>query len=303
LTTVTVTVRTCSSSAELERSLEIYNKVLPRRAATSEDIAAWKASAIATEEFLGAADGVDAGSAAVSIGASLPDICRTFVTVLPGLRCRGVGSALLDASSEWAVEHSVRELEATVESDDEESIGFALRRGFEERSREMGLELDVTVANSPAADPPEGIEIVLFADRPELAAGAYDVGSAALPDVPGSEDWTPPPLEQFVASHFRGLAVFLAIADGEVVGYAKLRGHPDGRTADHGMTAVKRAWRGRGIAKSLKLAEITWAKANGIERLTASNEERNAPMLRINESLGYRPAPGRVYLRGPATAR
>src|SRR4051812_1731721 len=81
----------------------------------------------------------------------------------------------------------------------------------------------------------------------------------------------------------RGLAVFVAVVDGEVVGYAKLRGHPDGRSADHGMTAVKRAWRGRGIAKSLKLAEIAWAKANGIERLTTSNEERNAAMLRINE--------------------
>ena len=69
------------------------------------------------------------------------------------------------------------------------------------------------------------------------------------------------------------------------------------------MTAVKRAWRGRGIAKSLKLAEITWAQANGIERLTTTNEERNAPMLRINASLGYRPAPGRVLLRGPATHR
>ena len=300
---VTLTVRVCSSSAELERSLEIYNEVLPRRAATSEDIAAWKASATATEEFLGSVDGVDAGSAAVSVGASLPDICRMFLTVLPELRCRGVGSALLDASAGWAVEHGVRELEATVESDDEESIGFALRRGFEERSRETGLEFDVTAADPPAAGPPEGIEIVLFADRPELADGAYDVGSEALPDIPGHEDWTPPPLEQFVESHLRGLAVFLAVVDGEVVGYAKLREHPDGRTADHGMTAVKRAWRGRGIAKSLKLAEITWARANGIERLTASNEERNAPMLRINESLGYRPAPGRVYLRGPATAR
>ena len=300
---VTLTVRVCSSSAELERSLEIYNEVLPRRAATSEDIAAWKASATATEEFLGSVDGVDAGSAAVSVGASLPDICRMFLTVLAELRCRGVGSALLDASAGWAVEHGVRELEATVESDDKESIGFALRRGFEERSREMGLELDVTAADLPAAGPPEGIEIVLFADRPELADGAYDVGSEALPDIPGHEDWTLPPLEQFVESHLRGLAVFLAVVDGEVVGYAKLREHPDGRTADHGMTAVKRTWRGRGIAKSLKLAEITWARANGIERLTASNEERNAPMLRINESLGYRPAPGRVYLRGPATAR
>ena len=129
---------------------------LPRRAATSEDILAWKASAIATDEFLGASDGVDAGSAAVSIGASLPDLCRTFVTVLPKLRRRGVGSALLDASSRWAVEHDVRELEATVESDDEESIGFALRRGFVEHSRETGLELDVTAADWPAATRPRG---------------------------------------------------------------------------------------------------------------------------------------------------
>jgi mycothiol synthase len=68
------------------------------------------------------------------------------------------------------------------------------------------------------------------------------------------------------------------------------------------MTAVKRVWRGRGIAKSLKLAEIAWAQANGIERLTATNEERNAAMHRVNASLGYRPAPGRVQLRGPATA-
>jgi GNAT superfamily N-acetyltransferase len=300
---VSVTVRTCSSPAELERSLEIYNEVLPRRAATSEDIAAWKASAIATEEFLGASNGVDAGSAAVSVNTSLPDLCRAFLTVLPEHRRQGIGSALVDAVSAWATEHGVHELETTVESDDQASLEFALHRGFHETSRERGLELNVTTAKLPDIEPPAGTEIVLLADHPELATGAYEVGSQALPDIPGSDDWTPPPLEQFVDAHLRGLAVFLAVADGEVVGYAKLRENPDGRTADHGMTAVKRAWRGRGIAKSLKRAEITWARANGIERLTASNEERNAPMLRINESLGYRPAPGRVYLRGPATAR
>jgi RimJ/RimL family protein N-acetyltransferase len=65
------------------------------------------------------------------------------------------------------------------------------------------------------------------------------------------------------------------------------------------MTAIKRAWRGRGIAKALKRAQIGWAKANGIERLEATNEERNTAMQRINSSLGYRQVPGRVWLRRP----
>jgi len=295
-----VTVRPCSSPADLARSLAIYNAVLPRRAATSEDVAAWKASAIATNEFLGVTDEGEAGSIAVSIYTSLPELCRTFLTVLPEHRRQGVGSTLLAAASTWAVEHGVHELDATVESDDEESLDFALRRGFHETSRETGFELDLATTQLSAGDPPAGTEIVLLADHPELAAGTYEVASEALPDIPGGEDWTPPPLEQFVDAHLRGLAVFVAVVDDQVVGYAKLRGHPDGRSADHGMTAVKRAWRGRGIAKSLKLAEIVWAKENGIERLTTTNEERNAAMLRINESLGYRPAPGRVYLRGSA---
>jgi RimJ/RimL family protein N-acetyltransferase len=49
----------------------------------------------------------------------------------------------------------------------------------------------------------------------------------------------------------------------------------------------------------LKVAQIAWAKEHGLTRLSATNEERNAPMIRVNESLGYREVPGRVGLRGP----
>jgi len=287
-----VSVRMCSSTSEEQRSLEIYNEVWPRRAATDADVQAWKQASVATADFLGAVDGADAGSAAASIDTSGPYFCRTIVTVLPHLRRRGVGSALFGALSAWTVKHGAQELETAVESDDEDSLGFALRRGFHGYSREIGLELNLGAVDPPVVDPPGGIEIVLLPDHPELATGAYAVGVEALPDVPGNEDWTPPPLEQFMATHLRGPAVFVAIADGEVVGYAKLHARPDGRTAEHRMTAVKRAWRGRGIAKSLKLAEIDWARANGVERLTATNEERNTAMQRVNVSLGYKLAPG-----------
>ena len=48
------------------------------------------------------------------------------------------------------------------------------------------------------------------------------------------------------------------------------------------MTGVLRAWRGRGIARALKAAEIAWAKEHGYERLETQNEERNEPIRRLN---------------------
>jgi len=293
---MTVDVRMCSSAAEERRSLEIYNEVWPHRAVSAENVDAWRRAARASVEFLGAVDDVDAGSAAVALETSRPGVAIMLVTVLPQLRRRGVGSALFDAASSWAVAESARELETFVDADDEESQGFAVRRDFREHSREVGLELTLDGVEPADEDPPAGVEIVSLDDRPDLAHGAYDVGREALPDVPGGEEWTPPPFEQFAATHLRGV-ILLAVADGEVVGYAKLVPRPDGRSADHGMTAVKRDRRGRGIATSLKRAQIAWAKAQGFERLTASNEERNAAMRRINASLGYRSAPGRVRLR------
>jgi GNAT superfamily N-acetyltransferase len=111
------------------------------------------------------------------------------------------------------------------------------------------------------------------------------------------EDWL---THDMMGSGDRPEATFVALADEEVVGYAKLiftAARPT--TAGHDMTAVKRAWRGRGIAGALKRTQIAWAKANGYERLATQNELRNEPIRRLNERLGYRPAPGRVTLRGP----
>ena len=66
------------------------------------------------------------------------------------------------------------------------------------------------------------------------------------------------PYEEWLSKDMQGAgdrpeATFVALADGEVAGYAKLslsRARPDGR--DHDMTGVRRALRGRGIARALK---------------------------------------------------
>ena len=111
---VIVSVRTCSTDAGLQRSLEIYNAVWPHRATTAEDVAAWNQGALATAEFLGGVDGVDAGSAAAAFEASRTNLVAMLVTVLPQHRRAGVGSALVDAVTVWADEHGAREIEPDV---------------------------------------------------------------------------------------------------------------------------------------------------------------------------------------------
>jgi mycothiol synthase len=66
------------------------------------------------------------------------------------------------------------------------------------------------------------------------------------------------------------------------------------------LTAVRRGWRGRGIATALKRAQIEAARAAGIERIFTTNDETNLAMRGVNARLGYEPEPERVVVSGPA---
>ncbi len=66
------------------------------------------------------------------------------------------------------------------------------------------------------------------------------------------------------------------------------------------MTAVRRAYRGRGIAMALKRATIAWAVEHGLEALDTGNDEENAPMRAVNLALGYKPVPDWIGLQGAA---
>jgi GNAT superfamily N-acetyltransferase len=97
-----------------------------------------------------------------------------------------------------------------------------------------------------------------------------------------------------------GFFVAVDRASDLVVGYASVivaQGAPT--LAYHDMTAVLRAYRGRGIARQLKHATIAWAIRSGLERMETGNDLDNAPMRAVNARLGYRPRPDEVILRGP----
>jgi mycothiol synthase len=133
----------------------------------------------------------------------------------------------------------------------------------------------------------------------------YEVAVEALPDIPSWEDELVEPFDDWLAHDMQGSgdrpeATFVALAGDEVIGYAKFSlTDAQPAVAHHDLTGIKRAWRGRCVARALKATQIAWAKANGYEELRTRNDERNAPIRKLNEEFGYRPTTGRIYLKGP----
>ena len=285
--------------------LDVYNAVLPHDGVGMTEKRSYRASLRDHVDLLARIDGDVGGSALGAIQPEWPGFVFALVAVLPGHRRRGAGTGLYGAISGWARERGLDTIETLVGDDDAESLAFWQRRGFAEDRREKGVSLDLTRIEPPSVVWPEGVEIATWAERPELARGMYEVVLEASPDIPVGEDEQIVPYEDWLAHDMQGPgdrpdATFVALAGDEVIGYAKFslsKAQPT--TAHHDLTGVKRAWRGRGVARALKATQIAWAKANGYEELHTRNDERNAPIRHLNEEFGYRPTVGRIYLKGP----
>ena len=236
------------------------------------------------------------------IDVSRASAAQAHVVVTPEARRRGVGTALLGRISDHAHVAGLAELEGSIRADDEGSLAFFARRGYRKAGGEEAVVLDLAEVGDLTAEAPAGVRVVARAEAPDTVEGMYEVACEAEPDIPGGgpvrpyEVWRATEIER---PSLEPELTFVALAGDDVVGYAildSLGGEPW-----HRLTAVKRAWRGRGIATALKRAQIQAAEKKGFARLVTSNEERNLPMRSINRALGYRPEPSlsTIVMRGP----
>jgi len=300
-----IQVSLAADPAEEQASLEIYNAVWPTDAVTMDEVESFRRSQLDYVDFLARIDGQLAGSGVGTVGPHRPDQVMAITAVLPERRHRGIGTALYETISGWASERGLDKLLARVSDDDPESLAFAQKRGFVQVTREKGLVLRLDEIEPPPVALPDGVEIAAWAERPGIERGLYEVALEGVRDIPGQEDEEVEPFEAWLEHEMRGSgdredATLVALAGDEVIGYAKFSlTEAQPKTAHHDLTAVKRAWRRRGIAGALKAAQIRWAKEHGYEELRTRNEERNEPIRRLNARLGYRPAPGLIFFEGP----
>ena len=135
----------------------------------------------------------------------------------------------------------------------------------------------------------------------EPFAPADHAGTSTEPSRPSHRTVVPPgyaemplpqPVEVPVEEWLRDEATvpegsFAAFAGSDPVGYAGLLSRPGGKVAEHGLTAVHRDFRRRGIALALKRAVIHWASQNGVGELVTWTQRGNEAMQALNRKLGY----------------
>ncbi len=225
-------------------------------------------------------DGEVVGSGLVSLS-DLRDRFSVKVRVLPEARRRGVGTALLRR----LITHATGDKVGT-HLEEEESRPFAERFGFRETDRQV--EQVKHLGDEPDPPPlPDGIEVVTVAERPSLLREAYPLACEGYSDMALER-----PAQISLENWLREEATlpagsFVALAGGEIVGWSGLVQHDNDGVAEDGLTVVRRDWRRRGLATTLKRMELAWAAANGYREIVTWTQRGNEGMRSLNERLGY----------------
>lgn len=304
-------VRAVTDDVDLVRLVAIVNATSPENPTSLDELHWGHATYPGGTRLLAERDGQPVGAASVGRIYVYPPEHPAFwgfIGVLPEARRQGIGEWLLRAISDAARAAGKTELHIACAADQPDGIAFLAHRGFSELERSKTVHLDLSGWAVPSAAAPPGITFTTLAADPDLVAGVHAVALEAFDDIPGGEDpMTAGDLAEFRARDVDRAGIpmdgfFVAIEEqsGRVVGYASLMMLPGSTTrAYHDMTAVARAFRGRGIALGLKNATIAWAIEHGLTTLETGNDEANTPMRAMNARLGYRPAPDEITMRGP----
>jgi RimJ/RimL family protein N-acetyltransferase len=118
----------------------------------------------------------------------------------------------------------------------------------------------------------------------------YAINDAASRDIPSTVPYTPETYATWLGwmqSPWIFMdRIWVAVAEGEPVGYSYLAYRPS--LAQTGFTGVLREHRNKGLAKALKLETLVQAVDLGVNAVETDNDYENAPILHLNEELGYR---------------
>lgn len=278
-----IEVRRAESDADLEGWIRVKRAVLPNESA-------WTVEEFRTRlpddraVFVGELDAEIVGA---GLAGRSDDPERGFVAprVHPDARRHGVGAAVLRECLGFVESLGLARVSGQVT--DPGSKAFAERYGFAETDRqvEQVLYLDGEIALDPV---PEGVEVVTVAERPELLEAAYPLArDEGYPDL-ALEGSITIPLEEWLHDEATlPEGSFVALVEGEIVGYSGLMAHDNDGVAEDGLTVVSRAWRRRGLAKALKQRELGWAQQAGLREIVTWTQTGNESMRAVNERLGY----------------
>jgi GNAT superfamily N-acetyltransferase len=289
---MSVHVRAVSGFEDIECWVAARNAVRPEDAWTPQMLALFRAQEVDRLDLLATLDDEVVGTAFVAGGpVSTPERAFAEVIVAREARHHGVGGALLDCVLAEARGRQSDSVELFVRAEEPDAVAFIEHRGFELLRSLDWLALDLAAPAPVPRSLPDGVELAWLGQRPEAVAGMYVVAQETyteleevLPQIVATlHDWEAFELGDPKVT-FDLCSIALA-ADDEVVGYGVIQVAAGSKAAMHRMTAVRPAWRRRGIGQAMTCAQITAAKQAGLDVLRGW--ARTEEIRSLAEGLGY----------------
>ncbi len=240
----------------------------------------------------------------------LPDR-NGWIEVWLDLAC--VNERRLDELWAWiedaAMAEGMRIVNAACGEDEPEMLSVLAARGYERKSTERVWRLDlrkhgaaITAGAAGARERMRAGRIELTTlDRwtdPERFKKLHALNELMRQDVPHISPILPQTLDDFMvrleAPGTRADRWWVALDGNEPVGMSYLSYPPTRGFVWTSFTGSHPSYRGRGIARAVKLQTLAQAVELGVREVRTDNDASNAPMLHINETLGYELMPGYV---------
>ena len=242
-----------------------------------------------------------------------PDRYWAEVMVVPRAQGLGIGGALARVVEEHLRSRGAKEVESGAYEDDGLSLRFLIDRDFVETMRYFDNVLEMEKFDFGAWQEqmklPEGARAVSLAalidERGEKAAvqSFFDAFNEARLDVPRTGEATELSAEAFAGrledpNYYREGTWLAVDSTGDVVAVTELwKNDAQPGRLDIGLTGARRAWRRRGLSLALKLRAMQVAHSAGYREIWTTNATTNAPMLALNERLGFKPRPAFIGFR------
>ena len=223
--------------------------------------------------------------------------------LLPSHRTPARIDALFAAMEERSRADGTQTFDAWSWEDDAVRVDTITKRGYREERRQRFWELDLVAqrakletmaAESRAKMRKEKIRLLTIDQDtdPEKWKKLWQMSEEAIYDVPTTVPYTGMSLDDFMKwMRSPGLhedRIWIARDGDAILGVSILSYPPKRGVVATDWTGVARAGRGRGVARAAKYETVMQAIALGVDRIRTDNDFKNAPILHINETMGYK---------------
>lgn len=254
---------------------------------------------------------VDEGKAVAFVGASHerwgdgPERFASLrVVIHSDVWCEPEYMRLIGKGEAWLRSEGVINVVSRVREDFRHELDALARIGYQEVRRQNFSELDLVVhrdellrglSQERQKMMAQGVTMLTLSkyDDPARMVKLHEMMVAAEQDIPSTVPIPTQPFDEWMRATFDDPGVredrFWIAREGEaIVGLSYLEFPPVRGVPWTAFTATSKEVRGRGIARALKYESMVQAIELGHKRVRTANDGANAPILHINQEMGYR---------------